>query len=260
MFDHHQTNGTSSPDTDGTRQVRAGRAWRVGAMAAAVALLAVGTAACGSDNNSGGSVTSGSGSGSSSVGASPEAGSPSGTGTSSGTGSSSATGGDGASDASGGQPSDTRAAGSASSAAQGSEQKSAVAASRCTADHLGLSLSPPDAGAGNIRYNLTLTNKGTSACTLQGFPGVSLLAGDGTTIGKPADREGEALGAVRLAPGGTADVTLHTLNRGIKGTSCWEKPSLLKVYPPGSKEAMTLSTSSPTVCGDTFRVTAVRAD
>lgn len=125
---------------------------------------------------------------------------------------------------------------------------------------MGLSLSPPDAGAGNIRYNLTLTNKGTSACTLQGFPGVSLLAGDGTTIGKPADREGEALGAVRLAPGGTADATLHTLNKGIKGTSCWEKPSLLKVYAPGSKDAMTLSTSSPTVCGDTFRVTAVRSD
>lgn len=253
MFDQHQTNGTS-PDRDGARSAKAVRVRRVGAMAAAVALLAVGTAACGSDNGSGGSAASSSGSDSSSVGASTE------TGASTESGASPGTGGDGASDASGGQPSDTPPARSASSAAQGSEQKSAAAASRCTADHLGLSLSGPDAGAGNIRYNLTLTNKGTSACTLQGFPGVSLLAGDGSTIGKPADREGESLGAVRLAPGGTADVTLHTLNKGIKGTSCWEKPSLLKVYPPGSKDAMTLSTSSPTVCGDTFGVTAVRSD
>ncbi|MFF5566977.1 DUF4232 domain-containing protein [Streptomyces sp. NPDC012623] len=131
--------------------------------------------------------------------------------------------------------------------------------SRCAADRLGISLGAPDAGAGNIRYDLRLVNKGSSACTLQGFPGVSLLAGDGTPIGKPATREGEQEGVVRLAPGGSAQTTLHTLNKGIKGSSCWAAPSLIKIYPPGSKDAMTLSASKPVVCGDTFTVTAMRA-
>jgi hypothetical protein len=92
---------------------------------------------------------------------------------------------------------------------------------------------------------------------LQGFPGVSLLGGDGGSIGSPATREGPHLEGVNLTPGGSAQVTLHTLNRGIKGSSCWKQPSLLKIYPPGSKDALTLRTSSPLVCGGTFTVTSV---
>ncbi|WP_411113780.1 DUF4232 domain-containing protein [Streptomyces sp. 029-5] len=204
-------------------------------MAASVTLLAVATAACGGGGGSGGSAAS----------------APDGSGGSASSPPSSSyteSGGDGASGASSAPP----------SARHSGTGQAAAASPRCTADQLGLSLSAPDAGAGNIRYDLRLVNNGAGACVLRGFPGVSLLAGDGATIGRPATREGGQLPAVTLAPGGTADVTLHTLNKGIKGSSCWAAPSLLKIYPPGSKDAMTLRTSTPVVCGDTFTVTAVR--
>ncbi|MFE9884974.1 DUF4232 domain-containing protein [Streptomyces scopuliridis] len=260
MSDHFQTFRTSSrkqgrdqgQDKAGDREAgrsrpaRAGRAWRGGALAASVTLLAVATAACGGGGGSGGSPVSapeGSGGAASSA---PSASAPA------------ESGGDGAPGASSAPPSSTASARSAPSAGQSGAGQAAAASSRCTANQLGLSLSAPDVGAGNIRYDLRLVNKGAGACVLRGFPGVSLLAGDGALIGKPAAREGEQLPAVTLAPGGTADVTLHTLNRGIKGSSCWAAPSLLKIYPPGSKDAMTLRTSTPVVCGDTFTVTAVR--
>ncbi|MFD7312921.1 DUF4232 domain-containing protein [Streptomyces sp. NPDC056652] len=215
-------------------------------MAASVTLLAVATAACGGGGGSGGSAASApDGSGGSASSAPPAS-------------SATESGGDGAPGTSSAPPSTAASVHSAPQARASGTGQAAAASARCTADRLGLSLSAPDVGAGNIRYDLRLVNNGAGACVLRGFPGVSLLAGDGATIGKPATREGEQLPAVTLAPGGTADVTLHTLNKGIKGSSCWAAPSLLKIYPPGSKDAMTLRTSTPVVCGDTFTVTAVR--
>ncbi|MFC9648439.1 DUF4232 domain-containing protein [Streptomyces sp. NPDC056937] len=215
-------------------------------MAASVTLLAVATAACGGGGGSGGSAASApDGSGGSASSAPPAS-------------SATESGGDGAPGTSSAPPSTAASVHSAPPARASGTGQAAAASARCTADRLGLSLSAPDVGAGNIRYDLRLVNNGAGACVLRGFPGVSLLAGDGATIGKPATREGEQLPAVTLAPGGTADVTLHTLNKGIKGSSCWAAPSLLKIYPPGSKDAMTLRASTPVVCGDTFTVTAVR--
>ncbi|MDL4775375.1 DUF4232 domain-containing protein [Actinomadura xylanilytica] len=144
------------------------------------------------------------------------------------------------------------------SASAGGAGGGGAASSRCTSVQLGIHLGMSDVGAGNLRYELRLTNKGSHSCTLQGYPGVSLLRGDGSTIGRPATHEGPAGGLVRIAPGGGAHVTLHTLNKGVKGDGCWEEPGLLKVYPPGSKAAMTLRTTSPHVCGDTFTVTSVQ--
>lgn len=223
----------SARGADGTRSLKARRTRRAATMAAAVALLAA-TAACGS----GGSAVPGPGS-------------------SSLAGSSSATGGDGNSGTPGAPSSAAPVKSDPSSGSDGGRPVSS-ASPRCTADRLGLSLGAPDAGAGNIRYDLRLTNKGPGTCTLLGFPGVSLLAGDGATIGEPATREGRQLKAVKLAPGAGAHATLHTLNKGIKGSACRPAPSLLKIYPPGSKDALTLRASAPVVCGDTFTVTAMR--
>lgn len=112
-------------------------------------------------------------------------------------------------------------------------------------------------GAGNVYYPLRFTDTSSHACVLDGYPGVSLIRGDGSLIGRPADRTGSRAKAVRLAPGQTVEADLHTLNQGIKEGPCWRKPTFLKVYPPGSKQAMTLATSTPVVCGDTFEVGSV---
>ncbi|MFE2597598.1 DUF4232 domain-containing protein [Streptomyces sp. NPDC059396] len=247
MSDLFHGSRTPAGEAAGRRPVRIRRAARGAAVAAAVIALGFGTAACG------GGADPVSGSGASSSGTVPRTGGTEGTpappSTPPATSSSASTG-----------PDEPVPSVSASSPIPSpSSAPSALSASRCTADRLGLSLSAPDAGAGNIRYDLRLINKGPAACVLLGFPGVSLLAGDGAMIGRPATREGERLPAVRLAPGGTADVTLHTLNKGINGTSCWPAPALLRIYPPGSKDAMTLRTDLPVVCGGTFTTTAVRS-
>ncbi|MFH8682905.1 DUF4232 domain-containing protein [Streptomyces lydicus] len=156
-------------------------------------------------------------------------------------GSSQGTGGAGS-----GQPTAARSAASADNSSD-----------RCTAASMRLRLGAPDAGAGNIRYPLVFTNSGKQTCTLRGFPGVSLLARDAQTIGKPATREQGAGGPVRLAPGASAHAVLHTINEGLKGSGCWKSADLVQAYPPGSKEAMTAHTSGLRVCGDEFSVTAV---
>lgn len=138
--------------------------------------------------------------------------------------------------------------------ASGSPQ---AASSRCTVTSLKMRLGRGDPGAGNVYYPLQFTNTGKSACVLNGFPGVSLIQRDGSVIGKPAARQGGAGKPVTIAPGKTVQSDLHTLNKGIKGNSCWKQPAYLMVYPPGSTESMTLATSSPLVCGDTFDVSAV---
>ncbi|MFJ4856292.1 DUF4232 domain-containing protein [Streptomyces sp. NPDC088730] len=150
----------------------------------------------------------------------------------------------------------------ASSAAPGNAAGPDSAASgarppRCTTEALAMSLGTADAGAGQIYYRLTFTNKSGHPCTLHGFPGVSMIRRDGSVIGVPAEREGAPGQRTAIGAGGTATVTLHTLNRGIKGSGCWREPDYLRVYPPGSKEALTLRTNGLRVCGDRFTTTAV---
>ena len=138
--------------------------------------------------------------------------------------------------------------------ATGTAAKPQAASDRCTVTGLKLTLGRGDPGAGNVYFPLDFTNTTSHACTLNGFPGVSLLRGDGSVIGKPADRQPVKASAVRLAPGQTVEADLHTVNEGIKDGPCWRKPTLIMVYPPGSKQSMTLATSNPVVCGDTFDV------
>ncbi|WP_194293295.1 DUF4232 domain-containing protein [Actinomadura macrotermitis] len=128
---------------------------------------------------------------------------------------------------------------------------------RCASVHLRPSLANGDAAAGNLYFTLRLTNTGSTACTLFGYPGVSLIRRDGSTIGRPATHEGAQGQTVRLAPGGSATAVLHTANKGVSDKPCWPVPDLLKIYPPGRTEPLTLRTDRPEVCGDVFTVTAM---
>ncbi|MCG7524681.1 DUF4232 domain-containing protein [Streptomyces sp. OfavH-34-F] len=128
---------------------------------------------------------------------------------------------------------------------------------RCTAENLGMTVRPADGGAGQVYYRLTFVNKSARSCTLNGFPGVSLIQRDGAVIGVPAGRDGAAKGPTVLAPGKTAHVFLHTLNRGIADGGCWKRADYLRVYPPGSKEALTLRDPQVRICGDRFTTTSV---
>ncbi|MFE0193511.1 DUF4232 domain-containing protein [Streptomyces sp. NPDC059008] len=143
--------------------------------------------------------------------------------------------------------------------ASASHTSAMTASDRCTAADMSLRLGAADIGAGNIRYPLVFTNKGKKACTLRGFPGVSLIQRDGSPVGKPATRSGGAGGSVRLQPGQSAHALLHTVNDGVTDTPCWKDSQIVFVYPPGSKESMTTGSRGLRVCGGRFDVTAVEA-
>ncbi|MFB7635539.1 DUF4232 domain-containing protein [Streptomyces sp. NPDC056149] len=128
---------------------------------------------------------------------------------------------------------------------------------RCTAANMSLRLGRTDIGAGNIRIPLIFTNKGKKACSLRGFPGVSLIQRDGSAVGTPASREGGAGGSVRLQPGQSASALLHTVNEGVSDTPCWSNSQIVFVYPPGSKESMTTGSGGLRVCGGTFTVSTL---
>ncbi|WP_260634445.1 DUF4232 domain-containing protein [Streptomyces angustmyceticus] len=134
-----------------------------------------------------------------------------------------------------------------------------TASDRCTAARMSLRLGPSDIGAGNVRYPLVFTNNGKTACSLRGFPGVSLIKRDGSAVGRPATRGGGSGGAIRLQPGQSAHAVLHTLNEGVSDTPCWDRSQLVFVYPPGSKESMTTGSAGLRVCGGRFEVTSVEA-
>ncbi|NEB79904.1 DUF4232 domain-containing protein, partial [Streptomyces sp. SID14478] len=77
-------------------------------------------------------------------------------------------------------------------------------------------------------------------------------------VGAPATREGASGAAVTLAPGAAAHATLHTANQGVSDSGCRARHDLLKVYPPGSTEPLTLRDDRVRVCGDTFAVTTMK--
>ncbi len=129
----------------------------------------------------------------------------------------------------------------------------------CSAARLTLSAGRTDIGAGNVYLPLVFTNKGTTTCTLTGYPGVSLVDSAGSPIGDPATRRGTTRPTVSLPPGGSASTSLHTLNEGTTDTPCRRTARWIRVYPPDSFDAMKVSARSFRVCGGVFEVEAMRS-
>jgi hypothetical protein len=121
----------------------------------------------------------------------------------------------------------------------------AVAASNpsCTTAQLGVKfLNKPNGAAGTIYYPIQFTNKGTHACTLRGYPGVSAVTSSGAQIGKPASRSGNPVTTVTIAPKKSASSMVgfaHTAN--VPASKC--KPVSakgLKVFPPNQTASVTI--------------------
>ena len=83
----------------------------------------------------------------------------------------------------------------------------------CKAGDVQLSLGQGDAGAGSVYRPLLIKNVSAKPCLIQGFPGVSYVAGDdGHQVGKDAFREGTKGNAVKLDPGQTAAADIQFVN------------------------------------------------
>jgi len=123
------------------------------------------------------------------------------------------------------------------------------ATARCTSDELSGSVgerdgAQPGTGSGMNQQHVAIivTNTGQAPCTLQGWPGVSLVGeGKGTQLGAAAQFDRSTPHpAVTVDPGSKLQAPLDYVNAGVYDPGeC--KPATadgLRVYPPGSKTSL----------------------
>jgi len=123
----------------------------------------------------------------------------------------------------------------------------------CKAGDVKLSLGQGDAGAGSVFRPLLITNVSATPCTIQGFPGVSYVAGaDGHQVGKDAFREGTKGAPVKLAKGETAAADLRFVNvMNYDEATCKPTPVTgLRIYLP-QETASNFVPSPGTGCAST---------
>jgi hypothetical protein len=127
-----------------------------------------------------------------------------------------------------------------------------TAVSGCTTGQLTLTAGRGDAAAGSVHVPLLFTNTGPHACSMRGFPGVSLVGTGGEQIGAAASRTGSGGDAVLLAPGDSARADLRvTRAENYPQERCEPAPAKgLRVYPPNQTQALFLSRSQFTGCGN----------
>jgi hypothetical protein len=110
--------------------------------------------------------------------------------------------------------------------------------------------------AGSTYEPLDFVNLSTSACMLDGYPGVSFVTaadGSGRQIGAAAVRNPEFGPAqVRLEPGGSAHAWLQVAAAGNYPTSSCGPATAhgLRVYPPGSTKADYVGQDLPACSAD----------
>ncbi len=113
----------------------------------------------------------------------------------------------------------------------------------CKVADLTLSLGGGEGAAGTFYRDLRFTNAGGRTCRIQGFPGVSYVAGaDGHQVGPAAFREGAKGPAISLKPGMTVSASIGFVQvRNFDPAVC--KPVSvrgLRVYPPHEYDSMFL--------------------
>lgn len=123
----------------------------------------------------------------------------------------------------------------------------------CKSGDVKLALGQGDSGAGSTYRPLLITNASGKPCTIQGFPGVSYVAGaDGHQVGKDAFREGTKGNAVKLNPGQTAAADIQFVNvRNFDPGTCEPTPVKgLRIYMP-QETASNFVPSDGTGCAST---------
>jgi hypothetical protein len=123
-----------------------------------------------------------------------------------------------------------------------------AAAPPCSSRQLTLTVGLSQGAAGTQYQPLRLLNHGP-LCTLAGYPGVSLLAADGSQIGSPAEKAAGRSVTVQLGPQAVAHAVLSIANAGsFPASTCRPRQAeSVRVYPPGQTEAL-VATDATTAC------------
>jgi Protein of unknown function (DUF4232) len=127
----------------------------------------------------------------------------------------------------------------------------AVTASPCPATQLAASLGQSSGTAGTIYHPLSLRNTGSSTCTIQGYAGVSFVAGtDNHRVGQAAGQDTGSTPTVTLSPGQMASATLGIVDAGNFPDDCERTPvSGLQVSPPGQTASLLIA-HADTACAN----------
>lgn len=117
----------------------------------------------------------------------------------------------------------------------------ATSTSMCQTGSLAITLGQAEGTAGSVYEPLRFTNKGASACTLYGYPGVSFVtAGSGDQVGTPAARNPQHPATTVILPAGaSADAVIQVVDHGNYGADQCKATAVsgFRVYPPGNKDA-----------------------
>ena len=120
----------------------------------------------------------------------------------------------------------------------------------CATAALAASLGRPDGTAGTIYYPVNLRNTGSSTCTIQGYPGVSFVAGANNQVGQAAEHDPGSTATVTLSPGQTASATLGIVDAGNFPGDCQRTPvSGLQSTPPGQTASLVIA-HADTACAN----------
>ena len=116
--------------------------------------------------------------------------------------------------------------------------------------------------AGSYYSVIDFTNSSSAACTLYGYPGVSLRGAHLAQIGAAATRNAApAPGLVTLAAGATASATLRMTDPAVyPAAECDPVTSAyLQVYPPNQTQAVELPFSGQTCSQASLKILAVNS-
>ena len=132
----------------------------------------------------------------------------------------------------------------ASPASSPAASHGSTAAAGCSSSGLSahVDLAQGGAAAGSIYVPIDFTNTSGSACTMEGYPGVSFVRSpSGSQLGNAATRNPAALPAmVTLAPGGVAHAILQVVEAGDYSQSACTPVAAhwLKIFPPNQVTAI----------------------
>lgn len=115
---------------------------------------------------------------------------------------------------------------------------------------------PTKRAAGSGYTTAFLTNASQQACTLQGFPGVSVLDPAGNIVGRPADRTGPAGQPIPVAPGLRAQFIVRTGVVPRAGCAAPRSSTQLQVYPPDQTVPLRIPFDTASCVLDVAAITA----
>ena len=128
---------------------------------------------------------------------------------------------------------------------------------RCTVADLSVSVGRGNAAAGTVGRPFIFTNHSPSACALYGYPGMLMLAANGTVLPTNVVRAPGPMQPVTLVPGGAASFLARWHDQTGYTTPC-PSSSSVEITPPNAYNHLVLKVSMQACPNGTINVTPVR--